>query len=142
MARWRWCSVNETAGLSNEEVQRCQMSLSIPTSSQLSSLNLGRRCKSFVMRHVWRLFLGQGVGAAEHASQATPFSSQRPRRWIRLKGFYAHLERLMIETGFQDPQTPKRLLPKLRRLFARAGLESEEVNLLRGIPSAAMPRKE
>jgi tRNA/rRNA methyltransferase len=28
---------------------------------------------------------------------------------------------------------PKRLIPRLRRLFARAGLEKEEVNILRGI---------
>ena len=34
---------------------------------------------------------------------------------------------------FLDPAMPKRLLPRLRRLFARAGLEREEVNILRGI---------
>ena len=28
---------------------------------------------------------------------------------------------------------PKRLMPRLRRLFARAALEREEVNILRGI---------
>ena len=34
---------------------------------------------------------------------------------------------------FLDPRMPRRLLPRLRRLFARAGLEREEVNILRGI---------
>jgi tRNA C32,U32 (ribose-2'-O)-methylase TrmJ len=34
---------------------------------------------------------------------------------------------------FLDPQRPKRLLPRLRRLFGRARLEHEEVNILRGI---------
>ena len=34
---------------------------------------------------------------------------------------------------FLDPRMPKRLLPRLRRLFARAALEKEEVNILRGI---------
>jgi tRNA/rRNA methyltransferase len=34
---------------------------------------------------------------------------------------------------FLDPRQPKRLLARLRRLFARARLEKEEVNILRGI---------
>ena len=38
----------------------------------------------------------------------------------------------MVTTGFLDPQNPKRLLPRLRRLLARARLEAEEVNILRG----------
>jgi len=34
---------------------------------------------------------------------------------------------------FLDPARPRLLLPRLRRLFGRAGLEREEVNILRGI---------
>ena len=32
-----------------------------------------------------------------------------------------------------NPDNPRRLLPRLRRLFGRAQLEREEVNILRGI---------
>ena len=42
----------------------------------------------------------------------------------------------MIRTGFLDPQQPKRLLPKLRRLFGRAALERDEINILRGLLDA------
>jgi tRNA/rRNA methyltransferase len=42
----------------------------------------------------------------------------------------------MIVSGFLDPQEPKRLLQRMRRLFARARLEKEEVNILRGILNA------
>ncbi len=42
----------------------------------------------------------------------------------------------MIVTGFLDPAQPKRLLPKLRRLFARAEPERDEINILRGILDA------
>ena len=34
---------------------------------------------------------------------------------------------------FLDPQAPKKLVPRMRRLFARAGLTTEEVDLLRGV---------
>ena len=42
----------------------------------------------------------------------------------------------MVSSGFLDPQQPKRLLPKLRRLFARAELERDEINILRGLLDA------
>ena len=53
---------------------------------------------------------------------------------------YAHLEQVAISSGFLDPQEPKRLMQRMRRLFARARLEKEEVNILRGILSACEKR--
>ena len=50
-----------------------------------------------------------------------------------VEALYAHGERTLTAMRFLDPERPKRLLPRLRRLFARAGLEKEEVNILRGI---------
>jgi tRNA/rRNA methyltransferase len=46
---------------------------------------------------------------------------------------HAHAARTLTDLRFLDPKLPRRLLPRLRRLFARAGLEREEVNILRGI---------
>jgi tRNA/rRNA methyltransferase len=46
---------------------------------------------------------------------------------------YAHLENALIELQFLDPANPKRLMSRLRQLFSRAGLEREEVNIVRGI---------
>ena len=50
----------------------------------------------------------------------------------QVEHLYRHFEQTMIATGFLDPANPKRLLPRLRRLLARARLESDEVNILRG----------
>ncbi|MNC96129.1 tRNA (cytidine/uridine-2'-O-)-methyltransferase TrmJ [compost metagenome] len=60
----------------------------------------------------------------------------RPREFAsfeEIEAFYAHLEQTMVEIGFLNPEHPKKLMPRLRRLFARAQLEKEEVNILRGI---------
>ncbi|MEO8170709.1 MAG: tRNA (cytosine(32)/uridine(32)-2'-O)-methyltransferase TrmJ, partial [Oxalobacteraceae bacterium] len=35
--------------------------------------------------------------------------------------------------GFLNPEQPKKLMPRLKRLFSRTQLETEEVNILRGI---------
>mgnify|MGYP001614919601 FL=1 len=59
-----------------------------------------------------------------------------PASFDEIELFVRHLEQSMINSGFLDPQEPKRLLQRMRRLFARARLEKEEVNILRGILSA------
>lgn len=122
---------NETAGLSNDEVQRCQRTIFIPANPDYTSLNLG----SAVQLLCYELRLAAFDGSPPVPSKAVPFAS--PRATVDdVERFYAHLERVMIATEFLDPQQPRRLLPKLRRLFARAELERDEINILRGILDA------
>ena len=68
-------------------------------------------------------------------TRAVPFASPAASHQD-IERFHAHLERVMVSSGFLDPQQPKRLLPKLRRLFARAELERDEINILRGLLDA------
>jgi len=122
---------NETAGLSNAEVQRCQRTIFIPANPEYTSLNLG----SAVQLLCYELRLAAFDGQPPLVSKAVPFASPRANN-DDVERFYTHLERLMIATDFLDPRQPKRLLPKLRRLFARAELERDEINILRGILDA------
>jgi 5-(carboxyamino)imidazole ribonucleotide synthase len=66
--------------------------------------------------------------ATEPAEDATQLADQRA-----VQGFFEHLERSLLAIGFLDPAHPKKLMPRLRRLFVRARLRTEEVDLLRGI---------
>jgi tRNA/rRNA methyltransferase len=50
-----------------------------------------------------------------------------------IEGMYTHLENALVALEFLDPANPKKLMSRLRRLFARSGLEREEVNIVRGI---------
>jgi tRNA/rRNA methyltransferase len=122
---------NETAGLSNEEVQRCQRTVFIPANPDYTSLNLG----SAVQLLCYELRLAAFAGCPPVTSKAVPFASP-PATHEDVERFYGHLEQVMVATGFLDPQQPKRLLPKLRRLFGRAELERDEINILRGILDA------
>ena len=122
---------NETAGLSNAEVQRCQRTVFIPANSDYTSLNLG----SAVQLLCYELRLAAFNGKPPVFSKAVPFSSPLATN-DDVERFYGHLERVMTDTGFLDPQQPKRLLPKLRRLFGRIELERDEINILRGILDA------
>lgn len=122
---------NETAGLSNEEVQRCQRTVFIPANPDYTSLNLG----SAVQLLSYELRLAAFDGRPPVVSKAVPFASPLATN-EDVERFYAHLERVMVTTDFLDPKQPKRLLPKLRRLFGRAELERDEINILRGILDA------
>jgi tRNA/rRNA methyltransferase len=114
---------NETFGLSNEELARCQWLAVIPANPEYASLNLAAAVQ---------------VACYELATAAAVFSpppepERTPATVEEVEAFYAHLERAMIASGFLDPGMPKRLMERMRRLFARAGLEREEVKFLRGM---------
>ena len=103
----------------------------IPANPEYSSLNLG----AAVQVLCYELRLAAFNGTPPLASKTVPFASP-PASHDDIERFYAHLEAVMIRTGFLDPQQPKRLLPKLRRLFGRAALERDEINILRGLLDA------
>ena len=126
---------NETAGLSNAEVQHCQRTVFIPANPDYSSLNLA----SAVQLLCYELRLAAFDGSPPVITKAVPFASPLATN-DDVERFYAHLERVMIDTGFLDPQQPRRLLPKLRRLFGRTELERDEINILRGILDAVEKR--
>jgi len=120
---------NETVGLSNEEILQCQAAVTIPTNPEFSSLNLGSAVQ--VLCYECRMAAyaerpptgGQGV---------TPFASPAATH-DEVEGFLGHLESVVTDTGFYNPEQPGRLMPKLRRLFSRVRLEKDEVNILRGV---------
>jgi tRNA/rRNA methyltransferase len=113
----------EMSGLSNVELDRCQLLANIAADETFSSLNLAAAVQ------VTAYELRQAAFSVPSAKKiAFPLAD-----FEQVEGFYGHLEEVMYETEFLDPAQPKRLMRRLRRLFARARLEKEEVNILRGI---------
>lgn len=116
---------NETYGLTTEEVNKCALLATIPAAPDYSSLNLAAAVQ--VLAYEARMTV------LEAGAQPGPGKARELATFEEVEGFYEHLERTMVEVGFLDPEHPKKLMPRLRRLFARAQLEKEEVNILRGI---------
>ena len=115
---------SERFGMSNEDVYRCHVALSIPSNPQFGSLNIGAALQ--VIAYEWRLALGG------FAVQAAAVSTQLADAQ-QLAGMLAHWERALVSIGFLDPQAPKKLMPRLSQLFNRAGVTQEEIHILRGI---------
>lgn len=119
---------NETAGLSNEEVSLCMRWAKIPTDPKWSSLNLAQAVQ--VLCYELRMAT-VNTGAPPVIKDAG-----HPASHEEVEGLMGHIERAAIGSGFLDPAQPKRLMPRMRRLFARARVEREEVAILRGMLAA------
>lgn len=120
----------EHSGLSNAELDRCHFQLHIPVDPQFPSLNLAAAVQIFA----YELFvaLAGGVLETRDAGAAVPAAE--------MERFYQHLEQILIEIGFLDPAKPRHLMRRLRRLYNRAQLDQNEMNILRGILTAVHTR--
>ena len=123
---------NESVGLSNDEIQQCHAAVTIPTNPEFSSLNLGSAVQ--VLCYELRTLAFADKAPADDPT-VTPFSSPLASH-DELEGLYAHFASVMTVTGFLNPEQPGRLMPKIRRLFGRARIEKDEINILRGILAA------
>ncbi|MDO8768325.1 MAG: RNA methyltransferase [Burkholderiaceae bacterium] len=125
---------SERFGMTNDDVYRCHVALSIPTNPRFGSLNLGAAIQ--LIAYEWRMTLGGfPVGGTETAAAA--LSNARPLAdAAQVAGMLQHWERSLAEIGFLDPAAPKKLMPRLNQLFNRAALSPEEIHILRGIAKA------
>lgn len=113
----------EMSGLSNAELARCGIVATIPANPEFASLNLA----AAVQVAAYELYV------AARGDQVWSAPAFEPASQDEIAQLFEHGERTLISLNFLRPTQPKRLLPRLRRLFARARLEKEEVNILRGI---------
>lgn len=114
----------EMSGLSNRELDLCQLLAMIPTNPDFSSLNVA----AAVQVMCYELRMSEGANVVNNSTSKLPLATSD-----EVEGFYQHLEETLIKVGFLNPKEPKKLMQRVRRIYARASLEKEEVNILRGI---------
>jgi len=120
---------SERFGMRNEDVYRCHALLSIPTNPAFGSLNLAAALQ--VIAYEWRLALG---GFAPSESLAAPRSADAQQ----VAGLMAHWEQALVAIGYLDPQSPKKLMPRLNQLLNRAQITQEDIHILRGVAKAML----
>jgi tRNA/rRNA methyltransferase len=118
---------SERYGLDNETVWRSHACLSIPTAEGYGSLNLAQAVQ--LIAYEWRLALG---------GHAVEPRTRPPRRADvqAIEGLLAHWRQVLVDIGFLDPLTPRKLIPRLRQMLLRAAPTEEEVHILRGVARA------
>jgi tRNA/rRNA methyltransferase len=116
---------NERFGLPNEIVEKCNVLINIPANPDYSSLNLAQAAQ--VLAYECRQ-----ACLAPPAAQVVGFQGMAASV-TQIDGMFAHLEQALVAIDFLQADSPKKLMPRLKRLFSRTQLETEEVNILRGI---------
>jgi tRNA/rRNA methyltransferase len=156
---------SERYGLSREEAARGHLLASIPGQPAYHSLNLSQAVtiaawelrKQLLDRYQEKVadpeIRGQRSEVARHNHGEQQIAGGRPMRLAApplsqpataqaFEALIEHLEAAASAVGFLDPEHPKMLIPRLRRLLMRSELRAEEVDLLRGLCSAIMnPRQ-
>ncbi|WP_374623962.1 RNA methyltransferase [Pandoraea sp.] len=142
---------SERTGLSNGDVERCNALVHIPANPVYSSLNLSQAVQ-LIAYEVRLACLTRERGEVPNgaAAAALPLgiasgieAAAREALATRddVEGMLVHLERALVDLDYLDPENPKKLMTRLRRLFAKSHLEREEVNILRGIAKHILARK-
>jgi tRNA/rRNA methyltransferase len=111
----------EDSGLTTDEVALCRWHATIPTAEDFGSLNLSQA----VLIFAYELF--RGAGGTVLRQERTPAPADD------LETLYDHMERSLLHIGYLNPQNPGHIMRSLRRIFARAELDSREVAVLRGM---------
>lgn len=143
----------EDKGLTNEELQLCHYHVQIPANPDYSSLNLAAAV--MVVCYEARVAMLEARGESEEepdkgtlptedqsASAIPPIydPASEDEYWDvpkadgrQLELFYEHLEQVLVDMDFHDPENPRLLMPRMRRLFGRIRPDSMEINILRGV---------
>ena len=112
----------EDFGLSNEELDRCQALVSIPT-AEYTSLNLAQAVG--LMAYEWfRAYPISGIDLPE-SRQLAPREDH--------EALYRHLLTVLHHIGYTDDMRERSADHLFRRVFDRAQLDSREVAALRGL---------
>ncbi len=120
----------EDRGLTNDELQRCQLHITIPANPDYSALNLAMAVQ--VVAHELRAAALAESLPDPLADWDVPFASGDD-----IERLFGHFERTLGAMGFLNPDAPKQAMTRLRRLFQRTRLDRMEVNILRGILNSA-----
>jgi TrmH family RNA methyltransferase len=120
---------SERYGLATDDLNHCNVLVRIPANPEYCSLNLAMS----VQLLSYELFMAREQPQS-HTQLELPLAPSGD-----VEHFYTHLHQVMNEIDFED--RTGHLMERLRRLFNRAQLDRNELNILRGFLSAVQGRK-
>jgi len=111
----------EDHGLSNKDLEHCQLLLTIPTHPDYPSLNVAQAA----MICLYELYLAS-LTDQENADIKRADAEQIER-------LFDIMRNSLLKIGFLDSENPEHMLLAFRRIFGRAGLEEKDVRILTGM---------
>lgn len=135
----------ERIGLDNDQLALASALVEIPANPEYSSLNLGAAVQviGYECRLAALATADRPAAAAEarEGPMSHPDGGAGAASHAELESYYTRLEPALLRAGFIDPANPRHLMRRIRRIYARAGLDRDELNILQGILSALAPER-
>ncbi|MEY4400130.1 MAG: hypothetical protein RLZZ539_1459 [Pseudomonadota bacterium] len=128
----------ERTGLDNEDLKHCTHRVWIDANPEYPSLNLAQAM--MIVAYSMRQGLMEALAIDSKTTQAEMSSSVELADQQAIAAMLAHWQQGLEAIGYLDPANPKKLMPRLSALFARSGLQKEEIDLLRGIAKQMLLR--
>jgi TrmH family RNA methyltransferase len=117
----------ERFGLSNEQLLAAHALIRIPANPAYESLNVAMAAQLIA----YEIRMATCNESSPTAQRDVPLATAED-----MERFYVHLEAVMNEVDFRDRTQGTHLMGRIRRMFSRAELDGNEVNILRGILTA------
>ena len=128
----------ERTGLDNAHLALCSHRVWLEANPAYPSLNLAQAVMVCAYSLREGLIKGLGAAGANLALRAAPEDLADPAAVVAM---LEHLRLGLESIGYLNPENPKKLMVRLASLFARAELQTEEIDLLRGIAKQMLLRK-
>jgi TrmH family RNA methyltransferase len=123
----------EKTGLTNEELDRCHLLVSIPAMGPITSYNLSHA----VLLVLFHLASSRADASPPQAAPAVEGAAAdpgaRPATREEREGMYAHLAEMLLAAGFLWEENPEHMMRLLREFLNRASPRKREVQAIRGI---------
>jgi tRNA (cytidine32/uridine32-2'-O)-methyltransferase len=127
----------EDRGLVNDELQLCNFHAAIPANDEYPVLNVAAAVQVFcyeIHKSMLALTTNKNTDIDKVGLSALIENWDEPfATHDNIERFYTHLEKVLVDLDFHDPDNPRQLMTRLRRLFNRSQLDVMELNILRGI---------
>jgi tRNA (cytidine32/uridine32-2'-O)-methyltransferase len=122
----------EQTGLTNEELELCNLCVQIPANPEYSSLNIAAAVQ--LICYELRLASSQELLVADRWDYRLANANE-------MEKFFVHLQEVLIEIDFLKMNAPRKLMTRLRRFFLRSRPDVMEMNIFRGLLSAVQEKR-
>jgi tRNA/rRNA methyltransferase len=111
----------EDHGLSNKDLEHCQLLVTIPTHPEYQSLNVAQAAM-ICLYECYVASLAPAASDGIHRAEAE-----------QIERLFDIMRNALLKIGFLDSENPEHMLLAFRRIFGRAGLEEKDVRIFTGM---------
>ena len=111
----------EDHGLSNKDLEHCQLLITIPTHPDYQSLNVAQAA----VICLYETYIASLTQAAKPNIERAEAED--------IERLFDRMRRTLLKIGFLDSENPEHMLLAFRRILGRAGLEEKDVRIFTGL---------